>query len=66
MTTKNLFLFILLLFGYHFYAEAQQTSPVKIPFEAGLNTEKELLLSHIAAEVKIILWKLMKIVCFRK
>lgn len=54
MTTKNLFLFILLLFGYHFYAEAQQTSPVKIPFEAGLNTEKELLLSHIAAEVKII------------
>lgn len=55
MKKKRYLLFFVLLFaGSHLYAEAQQVLPDKIPFETALNIEKELLLSQIAADVKIV------------
>lgn len=53
-TMRSLLLLVLLSLSCHYHVEAQQVSPVKIPFEAALNTEKELVLSQIAAEVKVV------------
>ena len=54
MKKKNLFLFMLLLLSSYYDMDAQDVSPVKIPFETALNTTKELVLSQIAADVKIV------------
>ena len=54
MKKKNLFLFMLLLLSSYYDMDAQDVSPVKIPVETALNITQELVLSQIAADVKIV------------
>ena len=51
MKKKNLFLFMLLLLSSYYDMDAQDVSPVKIPFETALNTTKELVGTGLPSKI---------------